>query len=142
MNYSLKPTQMQIVAFIAANGQATPRQICTLSGCDSRGANNRLNGLRKSGIVKNTGKLLPWRTAAECIDWSLECPSIFDRKRPLAENTLKRIARGIQRLVTTPDRHALITSSTSLAVDGYDEERAQQVVAFLREYCGPEHDGW
>lgn len=56
MNYSLKPTQMQIVEFIAANGQATPRQICTLLGCDSREANDRLNGLRRSGIVKNVGK--------------------------------------------------------------------------------------
>lgn len=45
------------------------------------------------------GKLLPYRTAAECIDWSIPCPSIFDRKRPLAENTMKRIARGIQRFV-------------------------------------------
>lgn len=45
------------------------------------------------------GKLKPWRTAAECIDWSIPCPSIFERKRPLAENTLKRIARGIQRFV-------------------------------------------
>jgi site-specific DNA-cytosine methylase len=44
------------------------------------------------------GKLAPWRTAAECIDWSIP-PSIFDRKKPLAENTLKRIARGIQRFV-------------------------------------------
>ncbi len=41
----------------------------------------------------------PWRTAAECIDWSLECPSIFERKRPLADNTLRRIARGIKRYV-------------------------------------------
>lgn len=56
MNYSLKPTQMQIVEFIAANGQATPRQICTLLSCNSREANDRLNGLRKSGIVKNVGK--------------------------------------------------------------------------------------
>lgn len=39
------------------------------------------------------------RTAAECIDWSIPCPSIFDRKRPLAENTLKRIAEGIRRYV-------------------------------------------
>lgn len=45
------------------------------------------------------GKLLPWRTAAECIDWSIPCPSIFERKKPLAENTLRRIARGIQRFV-------------------------------------------
>ncbi|MGO0058622.1 DNA cytosine methyltransferase [Brevibacillus fluminis] len=45
------------------------------------------------------GRLKPWRTAAEIIDWTLPCPSIFKRKKPLAENTLRRIARGIQRFV-------------------------------------------
>ena len=45
------------------------------------------------------GKLQPHRTAAECIDWSLECPSIFTRKRPLADATLRRIAKGIMRYV-------------------------------------------
>jgi DNA (cytosine-5)-methyltransferase 1 len=44
-------------------------------------------------------RLKPWRTAAEIIDWSLPCPSIFTRKKPLAENTLRRIARGLQRYV-------------------------------------------
>lgn len=43
--------------------------------------------------------LLPIRTAAECIDWSLPCPSIFERKKPLAEKTLWRIAQGIRRFV-------------------------------------------
>ena len=43
--------------------------------------------------------LTPYRTAAECIDFSLPCPSIFERKRPLAENTMRRIARGIQKFV-------------------------------------------
>ncbi len=43
--------------------------------------------------------LQPYRTAAECIDWSIPCPSIFERKRPLADATLRRIARGIQRYV-------------------------------------------
>ena len=42
---------------------------------------------------------LPYRTAAECIDWTIPCPSIFERKRPLAENTLRRIARGVMRYV-------------------------------------------
>ncbi|NBD09239.1 DNA cytosine methyltransferase [Corallococcus silvisoli] len=42
---------------------------------------------------------LPLRTAAECIDWSLPCPSIFTRKRPLAEKTLWRIAEGLRRFV-------------------------------------------
>ncbi|KQQ40438.1 DNA methyltransferase [Duganella sp. Leaf126] len=45
------------------------------------------------------GKLLPHRTAAECIDWSIPCPSIFERKRPLAPATLRRIAKGIMRYV-------------------------------------------
>lgn len=43
--------------------------------------------------------LLPYHTAAECIDWSLECPSIFERSRELAPNTMKRIARGIKKYV-------------------------------------------
>lgn len=38
--------------------------------------------------------LKPYRTAAECIDWSIPCPSIFERKRPLADNILRRIAKG------------------------------------------------
>ena len=46
-----------------------------------------------------SGKLSPWHVAAEIIDWSQECPSIFERKKPLAENTLKRIARGIEKFV-------------------------------------------
>jgi DNA (cytosine-5)-methyltransferase 1 len=45
------------------------------------------------------GRSHPWRTAAECIDWSLPCPSIFERTRPLAEATLRRIAKGVMRYV-------------------------------------------
>jgi DNA (cytosine-5)-methyltransferase 1 len=45
------------------------------------------------------GRLQPYRTAAECIDWSLPCPSIFSRKKPLADATLRRIAKGIMRYV-------------------------------------------
>lgn len=43
--------------------------------------------------------LQPYRTAADIIDWSIPCPSIFERKRPLAENTLRRIVEGIRRYV-------------------------------------------
>ena len=49
--------------------------------------------------VERSGQLLPWRTAADCIDWSLPCPSIFTRKRPLVENTLRRVAKGVKRYV-------------------------------------------
>lgn len=49
-------------------------------------------GFKKSGLKV-------WRTAASIIDWSLPCPSIFERKKPLADNTLRRIARGIDKFV-------------------------------------------
>ncbi|WP_240420393.1 DNA cytosine methyltransferase [Paenibacillus periandrae] len=50
-----------------------------------------------------SGKLKPWRTAAEIIDWDIPCPSIFERKKPLAKNTLRRIARGIMKYVINND---------------------------------------
>jgi len=52
--------------------------------------------------------LQPYRTAAECIDWSIPCPSIFLTReqgralgvnRPLAEATMRRIAKGVKRYV-------------------------------------------
>jgi DNA (cytosine-5)-methyltransferase 1 len=45
------------------------------------------------------GRAQPFVTAADCIDWSIPCPSIFSRKKPLADATHRRIARGIQRFV-------------------------------------------
>ena len=42
---------------------------------------------------------LPYRTAAECIDWSIPTRSIFNRKKALSANTEKRIARGLQKFV-------------------------------------------
>jgi DNA (cytosine-5)-methyltransferase 1 len=44
-------------------------------------------------------KLKPWPFAADCIDCSIPCPSIFERERPLAEATLRRIAKGVMRYV-------------------------------------------
>lgn len=50
------------------------------------------------------GLLEPWKTAAECIDWDLPCPSIYKRKRPLANATLERINNGIQKhIVNNPN---------------------------------------
>ncbi len=43
--------------------------------------------------------LKPYRTAADCIDWSIPCPSIFERERPLVDTTLRRIAHGLKRFV-------------------------------------------
>lgn len=78
------------------------------------------HGDPKSEAVK-AGQLKPWRTAAEIIDWSRPCPSIFLTKpeakaaglniiRPLADKTLARIARGFKRYVL--DRPAPFIVST------------------------------
>lgn len=45
------------------------------------------------------GRARPYRTAAEIIDWTIPCPSIFGRKKPLADATMARIARGVQKFV-------------------------------------------
>lgn len=50
----------------------------------------------------------PWRTAADIIDWSLSCPSIFERKRPLKEATCRRIATGLMRFVINAERPFIV----------------------------------
>ncbi|TCK44024.1 DNA (cytosine-5)-methyltransferase 1 [Paraburkholderia sp. BL8N3] len=60
------------------------------------------HGDPNSDAVKS-GRLQPWRTAAECIDWSVPCPSIFERERPLADATMRRIAKGIMKFVVNSD---------------------------------------
>ncbi|MEB2845909.1 DNA cytosine methyltransferase [Endobacterium cereale] len=69
------------------------------------------------------GRKLAWRTAAECIDWSLPCPSIFDDStaimakhslravRPLADATMSRVARGMKRYVLDAERPFLVQVS-------------------------------
>jgi DNA (cytosine-5)-methyltransferase 1 len=64
-----------------------------------------------------------WRAAAEIIYWSLPSPSIFERRRPLAEATLKRIAAGIRRYVVEADDPFIIpvTHQGDERVHGIDE---------------------
>lgn len=66
------------------------------------------HGDPKSSKVR-AGKLLPWRTAAECIDWTLQGRSIFDRKKPLALNTQRRIAEGVRRYVLNSPEPFIVT---------------------------------
>lgn len=66
----------------------------------------------------------PLRTAAECIDWALPCPSIFERKRPLAEKTLWRIAQGIRRFVLeSPTPFIVNMAHGQVAPDGVTKRR-------------------
>lgn len=74
-----------------------------------------------------SGQLKPWRTAAECIDWSLPCPSIFGRKKPLADNTMKRIARGIQRFVIDNPTPFIVKCNHTSTRTKYDCFRGQSL---------------
>lgn len=67
------------------------------------------------------GRKLPWRTAAEIIDWTQPCPSIFDTAeeiwekfgvraiRPLAANTEARIYKGYERYVANAAKPYIVT---------------------------------
>ncbi|EEJ5117684.1 DUF1364 family protein [Salmonella enterica] len=89
------------------------------------------HGDPKSPAVQ-AGRLAPWRTAAECIDWNIPAPSIFDRKKPLAENTLKRIARGIQRFVIGSASPFIVKCNHTSTRTHYDCFRGQSLAEPLQ----------
>lgn len=76
--------------------------------------NPKLPGFKQS-------KLQPWRTAAECIDWSIHCPSIFKRKRPLKDATLRRIAKGIMKFVVNSSDPFIVKFSENSTGQHTDE---------------------
>lgn len=49
----------------------------------------------------SAGGLPKWRAASEIVDWSIEGRSIFGRRKPLAKNTERRIAKGLWRYTLT-----------------------------------------
>jgi len=82
---------------------------------------------------KPTSKLKAFRPAAECIDWSIKGTSIFNRKKPLAEATMHRIAYGMRKFVLESDdpyivenvAHAFtpVTHTRDIAYDVADSMR-------------------
>ena len=89
------------------------------------------HGDPKSPAVQ-ADKLAPWRTAAECIDWTIPALSIFDRKKPLAVNTLKRIARGIQRFVIDSASPFIVKCNHTSTKTHYDCFRGQSLAEPLQ----------
>lgn len=95
--------------------------------------------------------LVPYRTAAECIEWSLPCPSIFDRPKPLAPATLRRIANGIKRYVIEAERPFVINLTHGGRLESVDEpfatitgaHRGEKalVAPYLAGVGGPEYSG-
>ncbi|MEJ0092807.1 MAG: DNA cytosine methyltransferase [Methylocella sp.] len=89
------------------------------------------HGVKDNPAVKS-GELLPWRAAADIIDWSLPCHSIFLSReqgravgvnRPLAPNTMERIAKGVRRYVIDAASPFIVpvTHAGDSRVHGIDE---------------------
>ena len=88
----------------------TRKRFVLIARCDGHSIvwPERTHAPRDSEEVR-TGKLLPWRSAAEIIDWSVPSYSIFASRqeikekygvnavRPLANNTMRRVIRGVDK---------------------------------------------
>ena len=79
----------------------------------------------------------PYRTAAECIDWSVPCPSIFGRKKPLAANTLRRIARGLDKFVIRNPQPYIVSNNTNNVPHGIGEPLPTQTTGNRNYLCTP-----
>lgn len=88
----------------------------------------------------------PWRSAAEIIDWSLPCPSIFDTRekikeqygiraqRPLRPNTMRRIARGLEKFVLKSARPFIVQVNHAGEFRGKSIEEPLQTVTAKHGY--------
>jgi DNA (cytosine-5)-methyltransferase 1 len=73
-----------------------------------------------------------WKPAADCIDFSLPCRSIFERERPLAEATMKRIATGIRKFVLDNPKPFIV----NMAHGGKVEDIRQPISTIATENGG------
>ena len=77
--------------------------------------------------------LQPEETAGDHLDWSIPCPSIFEEgRKPLAENTLRRIAKGIEKFVINAGDDAFLVKVNH----GYDQFRGQSLDEPLQTITG------
>lgn len=88
----------------------------------------------RGSLEVESGILLPYRTAAECIDWDLPGTSIFGRKKPLSPNTMRRIARGLKKFVIDNPEPFIVPGSDSnnmapsLIQMGYGDTEGKRVL--------------
>jgi DNA (cytosine-5)-methyltransferase 1 len=96
----------QWVKSLEAYGYQVDAQVLNAADFGAATSRSRLfivarRGRRKADIPwpEITHPKESWRSAYEIIDWSKPCPSIFSRKKPLADKTLKRIEIGLRKFV-------------------------------------------
>ncbi len=82
---------------------------------------------KNSELVKS-GKCKPYISAAECIDWTIPGKSIFDRKKPLCEKTMKRIAKGFKKFVLdNPEPYIVDDKYVPYLIQYHDETSEDEV---------------
>lgn len=125
----------------------TRRRFFLIARCDGRPVvwPEPTHAPRDSEEVKS-GKLQPWRSAAEIIDWSLPCPSIFESKetikekygvsaqRPLRPNTMKRAICGVDKFVIKADSPFIIQVNHAGAFRGQSIDDPMQTITAKHGY--------
>lgn len=83
------------------------------------------------GLQVQAGRKKPWKATSEIVDWSIGVPSIFDRKKPLVSNTLKRIERGFNKFVVEADKPFMVSDDVAAFLISYYTERTENEVRGL-----------
>ena len=101
-------------------------------------------------IEVRMGSKKPWVPVSEVLDFSLPCPSIFASSeeimeqygiravRPLSENTMKRIARGLMKFVVNNPKPFIVSiGQTGFAGDGrqHSIDEPLRTVVSKAEHC-------
>lgn len=125
----------------------TRKRFVLVARCDGRPIvwPERTHAPRDSQEVKD-GRLLPWRSAAEVIDWSVPCYSVFASKkeikekygvnavRPLAKNTMRRVIRGVDKFTIKSGKPFIVECNHG--GDGHTRSVMEPVNTVTGKYTG------
>lgn len=128
----------------------TRKRFVLVARCDGKPIRwpERTHAPRDSEEVKS-GKCLPWRSAAEIIDWSVPGYSIFDSKqeilerygvkvvRPLAENTMRRVIRGVDKFTIRSGKPFIIQQKFDNQAQGISRPLTTVTAVGAHELCNP-----
>ena len=128
----------------------TRKRFVLIARCDGRPIvwPERTHAPRDSEEVRS-GRLKPWRSAAEIIDWSLPCPSIFESKaeilekyglkavRPLADNTMRRIIRGVDKFTIRSGEPFIVQQKFQNAAQDIGKLLTTVTAVGAHELCKP-----
>ena len=128
----------------------TRKRFVLVARCDGKPIvwPERTHAPRDSDEVKS-GKCLPWRSAAEIIDWAIPGYSIFESKqeilerygvkvvRPLAENTMRRVIRGVDKFTIRSGEPFIIQQKFDNQAQDISRPLTTVTAVGAHELCNP-----